>query len=643
MTLCISRIAGINFLSFAEFDFKPEKGLTAIVGMNKDSPGSQSNGSGKSALTCDALAFALFGKTLRGIDGDAVIRLGAEADGCEVWVELEQDGHTIKIVRRRKGGKTILKLFTPTEGDVSFDRVKDVQGQIEQLLGFDFNVFTQTVVFGQGIDRFLRLSDSDKKAVIERVLNLSVFERAVEAARAAEKFCRSDGGALELRIAVEEAKKVTLERERDAMRDAAERKHIDRKTRIAALEKAIADAPTPDEFTKADAAIVETEKTRSRHETEKARCSESLKPLAAQKTSASEALDAAGREAAKLGSVANVSQAKMVSFSKTLTGVEGLVNRKCPTCFQDVAGDHVEKSMAPKLKDLEGQYIKARDAADAADAKVDAFRKDFKAAQTTFDNATASVIRLQTELRVVDLALVEAVRCRTALDRRQADIERFIEDLARLKAEGEVEAADLRGFNDKIKTVTDEMTALALKSAALRVRADDARFWVDAFGLGGIRSMLLDSVLPFVEDRANEYLMEITGGTIRVALSPVRPLKSDDRLKDTITVAIATSSAGATYESLSSGEQQRVDLALALSLFDLARLRSGADIGLVAFDELFEHLDAAGCETAVKLLQRIASRFGSVLVVSHQDALLQDVPHVVRVVKENVISRVEVA
>src|SRR3990172_4419519 len=133
-----------DFGPFAEADLKLSSlGLAMIRGENRDSDAADSNGSGKSTLT-KALGWALFGETLGGEKGDAIVRRGAAA--AEVSVSWHDGSTGYTVIRKRPAD---LKLFRDT-AEVSGPVIKDTQAEINRLLGMDFATWRNTVLFGQG-------------------------------------------------------------------------------------------------------------------------------------------------------------------------------------------------------------------------------------------------------------------------------------------------------------------------------------------------------------------------------------------------------------------------------------------------------------------------------------------------------------
>ncbi|MOA26305.1 hypothetical protein D3C78_1470870 [compost metagenome] len=60
-----------------------------------------------------------------------------------------------------------------------------------------------------------------------------------------------------------------------------------------------------------------------------------------------------------------------------------------------------------------------------------------------------------------------------------------------------------------------------------------------------------------------------------------------------------------------------------MALQDLVFSRSSKRLDLIVFDEVFEGLDAIGCENAIRLLEEKAHQYGTVLVVTHNEHLKQ--------------------
>lgn len=791
--LILKFVEAEDIFRFKKAVFNYEPGLTGIVGENKDVAVSTSNGAGKSAAACEILAYALFGKTIRGIDGDKVLSPWAKS-GRAVAV-FDQDGKPIRIERTRtRGRKTMLTI----EGSVlQFDRLKDTQAQVERLLGFNFETFCHSIAFGQKTARFLRLADAEKKAVIDGVMGVSIFERACDVAREEEKLVMADADQAASLIKLAEARKreIAIQSER-AHSDAAERERR-RAARMAVLEQVIQSGPSEadlkskiNEVERADLIVVQVQKelvdaqgyltqARTNRETAdvafhnadrlltdadkraaqlsfelqqtqkaaeklagetdqaKAAISETrqklttVQALLVQAKTKHEAADAAHHNADRL-LTDHEKKVSQLSFElkqarKTAERLVGEIDAVkaltglCPTCYQPITAECVghalkvkEPEIASVMADMErlekeeAESVIARDAGRKAATEAQSQKT---AAMQRALTAERDVSRVETELRsqvdaaqesqiasvTADMRKLEkdeaaailvrdaarknaaeaqghkttAAQCSLVVERDVAQVEGQLrnhmqaaqearracdllsdrvriareagDEKARFELEKTADAADIQDKDRRLADCDAEIEKARAAGVAAVQRSQDAAFWAEGFGLRGIRSLMLDAVLPFIESRANDYLDGLTAGTVKIAISSVRELQHGDKLKDAISVVISSPVSGEFYEQLSAGEAQRIDIPVALGIFDLARMRSGVDIGVVIFDEIFEHIDDAGCFEVAHLLRKVSPSFGCTVVVTHKEALLRDMPKIIKVVKEDGVSRIEAA
>ena len=73
---------------------------------------------------------------------------------------------------------------------------------------------------------------------------------------------------------------------------------------------------------------------------------------------------------------------------------------------------------------------------------------------------------------------------------------------------------------------------------------------------------------------------------------------------------------------LSGGEKQKVDIIIQLAIRDLLSTQLGVKSSLICFDEVFDNLDAHGCQKIIDLISKIKD-IESVFIVSHHAAELQ--------------------
>ena len=112
----------------------------------------------------------------------------------------------------------------------------------------------------------------------------------------------------------------------------------------------------------------------------------------------------------------------------------------------------------------------------------------------------------------------------------------------------------------------------------------------------------------------------------------------DGEKRERFEVQTFNSFGAGTYYGNSKGEQQRIDIAISLALHDIARTRSNSPIGFTIFDEVFERLDEAGCDSIISLLHKERENFGTLFVVSHNPNLAIRFPKQLEFVKQGGIT-----
>lgn len=159
-------------------------------------------GAGKSTLI-DAMTFALYGSVARYDNANRVApvihQLSAEA---RVRLDFESGGQTytaIRVVRRRSsrgreadGATTKEARLERVEADgsttVLAGEVRELNAAVEDLLGLDFAQFTRTIVLPQGeFAAFLRDEQATRDRLLQRLLDLGIYERMGQLARSRAK------------------------------------------------------------------------------------------------------------------------------------------------------------------------------------------------------------------------------------------------------------------------------------------------------------------------------------------------------------------------------------------------------------------------------------------------------------------------
>lgn len=145
------------------------------------------NGSGKSSLF-SALVWCLYGKNLKGNPDVNTWKNVRPKDykGTKVELFFQRDDDVYKVVRCQnykgniddgtKGNNRLLFLKNNVSVDIKYKA--KIQDTINHRIGMTYELFMNSIMFGQGIKRLIQESNTDKRKLFEEVFDLNFLNMA---------------------------------------------------------------------------------------------------------------------------------------------------------------------------------------------------------------------------------------------------------------------------------------------------------------------------------------------------------------------------------------------------------------------------------------------------------------------------------
>ena len=153
-----------------------------------------------------------------------------------------------------------------------------------------------------------------------------------------------------------------------------------------------------------------------------------------------------------------------------------------------------------------------------------------------------------------------------------------------------------------------------------------------AFGKNGIQALIIENVLPEIEEEANDLLAKLTNNSTRISIESLRDLKSGG-IKETLDIKISDELGTRDYELYSGGEAFRIDFSLRIALSKLLTRRAGTKLRTLIMDEGFGTQDEEGIDNLVQAIQSISEDFDKILVITHLESLKDAFPVRIEVTK----------
>jgi DNA repair exonuclease SbcCD ATPase subunit len=534
-----------------------------------------SNGSGKSTML-DALCFVLFGKAFRNINKPQLVN-SINGRDCIVEIEFDTGNKSYKIVRGIKSG--IFEIYCDGNLVQQDAAVRDYQEHLEKfILKLNYKSFTQIVVLGSAsFTPFMQLSSSDRRAIIEDLLDIEIFSRMNGVLKDKYSILKEDYNNAKYECDLKKEKIQYQIQFIDSLR-----KDNDAKIETQKLEIANCEAQYTESNTNCNLLRSEIFTLREQIADE----------------------DKVKNKVIKYDGIRK-------SLQKTLTKVETDIefyhdNSDCPTCKQAI-GDEFKTHITEERSKKKNEVEKALDQLESEYTKLIEKSAKISVLLTEIDIKNSLLTTEQSEMLV----------CQRQINTLKAEIER----LSGKHESVEVEQTKLTTLNDELKELEKNMKTLS----------EEKIYYETAGSLlkdSGIKTKIVKQYIPVINKLVNKYL---------ASLDFFVNFTLDESFKESIK---SRHRDDFTYASFSEGEKQRIDMALMLTWRAVSKLKNSSNTNLLILDEIFDSsLDANGTEELMKILNMLEG--ANLFVISHKGDILQDkFAHTIRFEKVNNFSRI---
>lgn len=578
----------LQFLSQIIEDFKAFEGqhefrwnfpgVTFICGDNRVNPRLAGNGSGKSSLF-DALCWCLFGRTPSGLknpdvmpwsgSGKPRVKVAIDIDGKERWVE---------------------RSISPNK--LLLDEVEASQDRLEEVLGLNFELFTNTILLAQGQDLFYDVTPQNKMALFADTLQLERWDARAKAAADDANVAFSESVGIRADLLANETAATELEAQLESTKLRAEAWVTEHRIAVREAEKKIAGLQK--EFDAKDKQWITATLAEDSAATEYLASVRVMKKV-------NDDLSEKRRARNKIEAEAD---AGIQQVTRELASIKTAKN--CPTCGQPIKGKDVTEHKAHLTEKLE-QLQAARKNAVPVDLlsserallkQADKLLTEAEGFETARDAALTTVRRLEREKATLEAQLTEAKR------------------VAKAEATNP-HTAQIASLQTRLKALKVEHVELTTELTEATRAVEKNKFW--AKGFKDIKLQLIADVLDELELATNSMLEEVGLGTWEIHYDIERETKSGTVQRALSVLINSPESKGfVKWESWSGGEQQRLRLVGALALADVLLNYAGLQSNLEILDEPAVYWSSEGVqELCAFLAERARATDRSIYYVEH--------------------------
>ena len=536
-----------------------------------------SNGAGKSTIL-DALTFVLYNKPFRKIKKSQLINTVNEKE-CEVQIEFEIQGRIYTIVRGMK--PTLFEIYVDGKKQDQFANQNDQQAHLEDnILRLNYKSFTQTTILGSAtFVPFMQLGGSDRRAIVEDVLDIKIFSGMAKILR--ERMSKANTEIRELTIKKEMIEeKIQMQKNFIADLDKTGQKKI--KSTNEKIHNLMSDSSS-----------LMDENKEIQEDIEKNRQPQ-LEKLSSAKGSLQKK---------------NTIKAKLEQRIQNITSEHKFFkeNVSCPTCEQKIE----EEFRLNKIEDIEGKVKEINSAyKDLTKSINDEQKRDSK-----FLEINNQITQLTNDISTNNFKISQ-------YQRQIRDYESEIQEITEQIANRNTERATLKSLKGDLTTVEKD-------KAKHTESIEYLDFANSMMKDSGVKAKIIRRYLPVMNQKINHYL-QMMDFYINFTLDE----QFNERIKSPIHEKFS-------YESFSEGEKMRIDLAILFTWRDIAKMKNSSSTNILILDEIFDSsLDSNGTDEFTKIIKYVI-KDAYVFMISHKvDELTDRLDNLITFEKMNGFSKV---
>lgn len=583
-----------NFGSFLHVEFPVlHQGLVLILGRNLDTSGS--NGAGKSLLA-EALFFPIFDKLLRNVNPSSLVSLLSDKGDMtlELSFTFKGDKFFVKNSRKRDSRKNY-------EISCRGEKLPESPSMWwRRNVGYDGDIFScLAVVSGGGFHPLIQGTDKNKKEYLTSLFDLQVYDKIYEVVKHKLNDFQSRCAAFSATLKTLETQELSI---LDKMLPDDEiislQKHREE------LSKSLSELKNAYESLLSYVGKIEAQRQLIAHKEE---TFEKLKQLKIRLDELSTSLGdrvnklEVGRK--KIEDLSRECQSTAATLQLLTEQREKILSLrdKCPVCLQPISW----MTKTSILEDINFRINKTKDLYDELLRKVSKGKfiiqqiEEFTLKKKLFEE-------LQSQLpEVCELDESPDLECK--VDHLRTQIFQIEKELSSIENTIEIQ--------NVFRTQHIELVEKKNETTQVIKDIEDTILYFEflerAFGQYGLKSIKLDNILTSLNQHISEYLSVLAPHGISAEYRPV-----EKRVTDSIELFVSDARGERPFNTWSSGERKRVQIAVLLSIWEVAQELSTHPPNFVFLDDCFGDLDDVGRDCMVDLLRSFSSEGKTVYVTS---------------------------
>lgn len=511
------------------------------------------NGVGKSTLFLYSIYYSLYGKSFSKTKLSSLVN---NINNKDMLVEIYFTINKHEYIIKRGIKPNIFEIHIDGKLKTQTAHNKDYQQFLEkEILHMDEKTFRQLVVIGStSYIPFMRLSPWERRIVVEDILDIGIFSKMSEYSKLEMNDINNNLSSLQEELHKLEQNKTILDAKKNQYMETSEEYKKSLEKELVSMEKTINDL---EEDYKAIEETPDNTLIDMKNKKEK--------------------LTKVVKEAEKI----QVSlETKIKNLEKTKKFFDE--NNTCPTCKMTIPQEVKENNISiigTKIVDMNDKINQCNDKIEELYSKIDKTKEEIEKINETNRKRSNILDNIKQNLK-------QKQNIQDKINHINQDSKEKQEN-----TNGEIKEIEskIQEKETHINQVKNNIKSLVYLQNLLK---DD-----------GIKANIISMYLPKLNQLIQKYI-DICGFNIVFSFNNTFDAFICDRLQE-----------NREYMSMSEGERSRIDLAITMSLRDLARLRSSISLNIIVIDEDDSTLDRNGQIAFMEILNSIENT--NIMIISH--------------------------
>ena len=538
------------------------------------------NGSGKSSIAM-IIQEILFNKNIKGIKKTDILNRWTKDKQWTGSIEFDIDGASYSVAVQRSGASTKVQLLK-CGIDISDHKVLDTYKKIQELLGINFEIFSQ-LTYQSSVDllEFLKATDTNRKKFLINLFNLEKYimigDKIKIQAQSLDKEFSIQKGELK---SVEDFLNSTVVPEKKTFAKVVE---VDPtiQQRIGVLEQEVKN-------------YKQTCMKIDKNNMYKDEIAQLTFHSGMRKPEEFQFYD----EYQTLKSDLIVLKSKMEADEKSLDEID--LTDICPSCGQQMDVSHLQKlkeELKEKNKKDHETYNNAMVKASAWSSEITAYNNELR----IYNDNQNTIKKFEQLSQLFDKSIPVDYPNIDQINAELDDLKNtYLRQITKAEEDNRYNES-IAAHNAKVDALTEQKNEFLIRQKSLKDsilsksnKINSLNILKKAFSTSGIVAFKLENLTKELEVSINYYLSLLSDGQFQVEFTLD---------KEKLNISVINNGISTPIETVSGGEFSRIQTSILLAIRSLLSKLGGSSINLLFLDEITGVLDDEGKDKLIEVLQ----------------------------------------